>query len=39
MDGFQGWAGDGDDGDGEVEDPYGTDLVAAPRKVRFIFKY
>lgn len=32
MDGFQGdWAGD--DGDGDVEDPFGTDLVAAPRKV------
>lgn len=32
MDGFPGdWAGD--DGDGDVEDPFGTDLVAAPRKV------
>lgn len=34
MDGFHGdWAGD--DGDGDVEDPFGTDLVAAPRKVSF----
>jgi hypothetical protein len=23
----------GDDGDGDIEDPFGTDLIAAPRKV------
>ncbi|KAG0622472.1 hypothetical protein M758_3G099900 [Ceratodon purpureus] len=33
MDGFHGdWAGD--DGDGDIEDPFGTDLVAAPRKIQ-----
>lgn len=34
MDGFHGdWPGDDGDGDGDVEDPFGTDLVAVPRKV------
>lgn len=35
MDGFHGdWPGDGGDGDGDVEDPFGTDLVAVPRKIQ-----
>lgn len=34
MDGFHGdWAAD--DGEGDIEDTFGTDLVAAPRKVWF----
>ena len=36
MDGFHGdWAGD--DGDGDIENPFDTDLVAAPRKVYFLY--